>query len=133
MLLFYRPARPRPNTADTLAGGLGQLGQSLGARFGRTPAHTDCRLHSAGRPARNTQALQRWSVRGIRTGIDLDSKGWIVPRSLGGRWSGQSGQRVVPRLRSGSKSVRYNGALYGFEEKRIVGRADRARLEGDAR
>ena len=39
MLLFYRPARPRPNTADTLAGGLGQLGQSLGAPF-RTTAGT---------------------------------------------------------------------------------------------
>jgi hypothetical protein len=47
--------------------------------------------------------------------------------------------RVVPRRRSGSKSVRYNGVLNGFEEKRIVGRADQARLErygareGDAR
>ena len=32
MLLFYRAARPRPNTADTCAGELGQFGQLLVAR-----------------------------------------------------------------------------------------------------
>ena len=133
MLLFYRPARPRPNTADTLAGGLGQLGQSLGAPF-RTTADT----YGLPIAQRRTSSAKYSSTAALECSRDPDGhrsrfKGMDRTESLGGRWSGQSGQRVVPRLRSGSKSLRYNGALYGFEEKRIVGRADRARLEGDAR